>query len=135
MHGVLLVDIEIYPPPPKPSYPPVFDKHGNIEDPFMEEFHADSVHIPDEVECHYAMTPDGVFQVYSTEEDMRNNQNPIYPVPGIKKFYQDQDFISSLAADGPTKSFAYRRLRYLESKFQMYVLLNEYQEVSESKVV
>ncbi len=35
----------------------------------------------------------------------------------------------------PTKSFAYRRLRYLDSKFHMYMLLNEYQEIADSKKV
>ena len=32
------------------------------------------------------------------------------------------DFILNVISDGPTKSFAFRRLRYLESKFHMYVL-------------
>ena len=44
------------------------------------------------------------------------------------------DFILNVISDGPTKSFAFRRLRYLESKFHMYVLLNEYQELADSKV-
>lgn len=37
-------------------------------------------------------------------------------------------------SDGPTKSFAFRRLRYLDSKWQMYILLNEFQELADSKV-
>ena len=37
-------------------------------------------------------------------------------------------------ADGPTKSFAFRRLKYLDSKFTMYALLNESQEMADMKV-
>lgn len=38
-------------------------------------------------------------------------------------------------SDGPAKSFAFRRLRYLDSKWQMYILLNEFQELADSKRV
>jgi AMP deaminase len=37
-------------------------------------------------------------------------------------------------SDGPAKSFAFRRLRYLDSSWQMYILLNEFQEMADSKV-
>lgn len=40
----------------------------------------------------------------------------------------------SIYSDGPAKSFAFRRLRYLDSKWQMYILLNEFQELADSKV-
>jgi AMP deaminase len=46
----------------------------------------------------------------------------------------DLDYILGIISDGPAKSFAYRRLRYLESKWNLYVLLNEYQELADSKV-
>lgn len=39
-----------------------------------------------------------------------------------------------MISDGPAKSFAWRRLRYLESKWNLYVLLNEYRELAEMKV-
>ena len=58
----------------------------------------------------------------------------LFPVPSVKEYFKDQDFILNVISDGPTKSFAFRRLRYLESKFHMYVLLNEYQEMADSKV-
>lgn len=38
-------------------------------------------------------------------------------------------------SNGPVKSFAFRRLRYLDSKWQMYTLLNEFQELTDSKRV
>lgn len=40
----------------------------------------------------------------------------------------------SVISDGPAKSFAWRRLKYLESKWNLYVLLNEYRELAEMKV-
>lgn len=59
---------------------------------------------------------------------------PRFEVPSIKNYFQDMDFILNVVSDGPNKSFAFRRLRYLESKFQLYQLLNEHHEVAESKV-
>ena len=41
----------------------------------------------------------------------------------------------ALIADGPLKSFCYRRLSYLSSKFQLHVLLNELRELAAQKAV
>lgn len=46
----------------------------------------------------------------------------------------DLDFVLGVIADGPTKSFAFRRLQYLRGKFTMYTLVNEFQEMTEMKV-
>lgn len=40
-----------------------------------------------------------------------------------------------MIADGPLKSFCYRRLSYLYSKFQLHVLLNEMRELACQKAV
>ncbi|KAI9628511.1 hypothetical protein KEM48_011462 [Puccinia striiformis f. sp. tritici PST-130] len=45
------------------------------------------------------------------------------------------EFVFDAISNGPAKSFAWRRLKYLESKFSMYVLLNEYQELADMKRV
>jgi AMP deaminase len=63
-----------------------------------------------------------------------NGSKPIFKVPTIKEYFQDLDYILNVIADGPAKSFAWRRLRYLESKWNLYVLLNEYQELADMKV-
>jgi AMP deaminase len=78
----------------------------------------------------FRLCEDGVYRVFSSEE----SSDPLYFTPTIKDYYQDMDYILNVISDGPTKSFAYRRLRYLESKFHMYTLLNEYQEMADSKV-
>jgi len=46
----------------------------------------------------------------------------------------DLDFVLSVISHGPTKTFAFRRLKYLLSKFTMYTLLNESQELVDMKV-
>jgi hypothetical protein len=46
----------------------------------------------------------------------------------------DLDFVLGVISDGPTKSYAFRRLQYLRGKFNMYTLLNEVQEMTEMKV-
>ena len=72
---------------------------------------------------------DGVFQLYN-KQDVQ-----LVDIPSLKNFYQDQDKLLNIVTDGPTKSYAFRRLRYLEAKFQMYIMLNEYQEMADSKSV
>lgn len=46
----------------------------------------------------------------------------------------DLDKILDISSDGPSKSFAFKRLQYLEGKWNLYVLLNEHQEMADSKV-
>lgn len=46
----------------------------------------------------------------------------------------DLDYVLGVISDGPTKSYAFRRLNYLSSKFTMYSLLNEFQELADMKV-
>jgi len=46
----------------------------------------------------------------------------------------DLDFLLSVISDGPTKSFAFRRLKFLAGQWSMYSLLHEYQETADMKV-
>ncbi|KAJ3129263.1 AMP deaminase [Nowakowskiella sp. JEL0407] len=137
-------DYEIYPPPPKPTYPhpkateEIVPPKTEAED---VQFEFEKCEIPGNHEINlplkfaFKMRSDGVFMVYSTQQDMEEDKDERYVVPSIKEYYQDQEYIVNVISDGPTKSFAFRRLRYLESKFHMYVLLNEYQEMADSKDV
>lgn len=57
-------------------------------------------------------------------------------VPSYALFSAQCDFIwSRVVMDGPAKSFAFRRLRYLQSAFQMYQLLNEGLEAQDQRAV
>jgi hypothetical protein len=62
------------------------------------------------------------------------SEKPAFDIPDIREYFLDLEFVLGVIADGPTKSFAYRRLKYLASKFTMYSLLNEFQELADMKV-
>lgn len=77
----------------------------------------------------------GVFQVYKDQESADNNHPIAYPFPNLDVFVADMNRLCTMIADGPLKSFCYRRLSYLSSKFQLHVLLNELRESASQKAV
>ena len=62
------------------------------------------------------------------------DKKPVFDIPTIREYYVDLEYVLGVIADGPTKSFAFRRLAYLSSKFTMYSLLNEFQELADMNV-
>ena len=56
-------------------------------------------------------------------------------MPDLETFVTDMQHMCAMIADGPLKSFCYRRLSYLQSKFQLHVLLNELRELAAQKAV
>jgi hypothetical protein len=62
------------------------------------------------------------------------DKKPLYDVPSLLEYFVDLDFVLRTVMKGPAKSFASRRLKYLSSKFTMYGLLNEFQELADMKV-
>lgn len=58
-----------------------------------------------------------------------------YSYPDLATFVGDMNRLCAMIADGPLKSFCYRRLSYLSSKFQLHVLLNELRELASQKAV
>lgn len=52
-----------------------------------------------------------------------------------EKFLSDTEKLTQMIVDGPLKSFCFRRLSYLQNKFQLHVLLNELRELHEQKAV
>ncbi|OAL25179.1 hypothetical protein AYO22_05056 [Fonsecaea multimorphosa] len=77
----------------------------------------------------FEMDAGSVYQVYD------ENDQPIVEVPTLRDYYMALDTILDIASDGPAKSFAYRRLQYLEGRYNLYTLLNEYEEVADTKKV
>lgn len=149
----------IYPPPPEPVWDHTKDRPnintqnstGNsvvldgIEEPpkptrkpgkdIGEDFDInDMLPLPGSAEMSFQLDQSGVFQVYETSKS-EELDTPIVNIPTIREFYIDLDAILTVSSDGPSKSFAFRRLQYLEGKFNLYYLLNEYQEVADSKKV
>jgi AMP deaminase len=77
----------------------------------------------------FTLDEGSVYQVYE------KGGRPIVQVPTLRDYYIALDAIGDIASDGPAKSFAYRRLQYLEGRYNLYTLLNEYQEVADTKKV
>ncbi|KZF23839.1 AMP deaminase [Xylona heveae TC161] len=94
----------------------------------------DLLPLPEKAEMDFRLDDTSVFQVYETSKSAEMG-TPILQIPTIREFYMDLDEILNVSSDGPSKSFAFRRLQYLEGKFNLYVLLNEYQEMADSKKV
>ncbi|XP_065363471.1 AMP deaminase 2 isoform X4 [Calliphora vicina] len=102
-----------------PIHPPT-----ETSDPWDIEFPADKTY------CIRAV--DGVFNVFQNEE---TEEPLIQNYPKLKDFCNDMQIMCNMIADGPLKSFCYRRLCYLSSKFQLHVLLNELRELASQKAV
>ncbi|XP_046971218.1 AMP deaminase 2 isoform X3 [Vanessa cardui] len=82
----------------------------------------------------YLIRPDnGVFNLYKKTED--GEQRVPYDYINLAQYIQDKNTMCNMMSDGPLKSFCYRRLSYLSSKFQLHVLLNELRELASQKAV
>jgi AMP deaminase len=140
---------DIYPPPPEPAWDDGKEyQPGNVggqsdlngkkrkmgqdigEDFDMEEL----MPLPGESTWTYRLDGNSVYQVFESETTAEQ-QKPIVQIPSLRDFYMDLDAVVDVSTDGPAKSFAFKRLSYLEGKFQLYTLLNEYQEMADSKKV
>lgn len=151
---------KIYPPPPEPAWmpdsrgransvnnqpppppPPKVKAHKEIG----ADFCLDDLPFPGASQMTYRLDDNGVYQVYDRgpggdgagdkDKEAEPKQPPIVRVPTLRDFYMDLETILAVSAAGPAKSFAYRRLQYLEGKFGLYTLLNEYQETADTKRV
>ncbi|TKA66059.1 hypothetical protein B0A55_09915 [Friedmanniomyces simplex] len=118
--------------PTQPSPPRRPRKMGqDIGEDFVLE---DCLPVPEDADMTFQLDSSGVYQVYNTSTSSEHGE-PILQIPTIREYYMDLDAILSISSDGPSKSFAFRRLQYLEGKFNLYVLLNEYQEIADTKAV
>ncbi|XP_073326457.1 AMP deaminase 2 [Pagrus major] len=78
---------------------------------------------------------DGVMHVYTTRNTMEKSTELDLPYPDLQEYIADMNVMMALIINGPVKSFCYRRLQYLSSKFQMHILLNEMKELAAQKKV
>ncbi|KAK9234587.1 hypothetical protein V1525DRAFT_428381 [Lipomyces kononenkoae] len=137
----------IYPPPPKASWTdskePIVTNaraNGTAPSPYLEpdgvqgvgaDFHIEDCEIPrSDDTIQFNLDGSGVFQVY---ELINGILQPLVHVPTIREYYMDVEDVSNISSDGPSKSFAFRRLQYLEGSWNLYVLMNEYQELADTK--
>ncbi|CAO3638756.1 unnamed protein product [Cunninghamella blakesleeana] len=139
-------DWKIYPAPPPASWPlPPPEELAKLRQKERErdadpvaavgsDFAFEDCEIPGKHDYVFGLNKEGFYQVYKTEDDKKNDR-PVSHVPDRKEFYEDLDTVLTTISDGPAKSFAFRRLRFLDSSWQMYILLNEFQEMADSKRV
>ncbi|KAJ2558229.1 AMP deaminase [Coemansia sp. RSA 1933] len=118
---------EMYPPPPPPAWRDYREPASSVE----VEFDMDKCKIPeaDPRGCDFEMGADGIYTV----RDGSGVQ--VTEAPSIKEFYTDLEYVLDTVSDGPIKTWAFRRLRYLDARWQLYVLLNEREETMQSKMV
>lgn len=121
-------------------------RHHSDETSDLKSLEDHPIHPPRKSECPWKVdTPEhngyktklvnGVFQVYADEESFQRDDPLPYRYPELKRFLHDLNLMTALIANGPVKSFSYRRLQYLSSKFQLHVLLNEMRELAAQKAV
>jgi AMP deaminase len=140
-------DWRIYPPPPEPAWdadrengnqessPGAGTKKRKMGQDIGEDFDmAEFIPLPGESSWTFRLDENSVYQVYENIE-AANAHKPTIRIPSLRDFYMDLDAVIDVSTDGPAKSFAFKRLSYLEGKFQLYTLLNEYQEIADSKKV
>ncbi|KAK6458599.1 AMP deaminase [Scheffersomyces xylosifermentans] len=121
----------IYPPPPKPTYKSK-NKFNQLPDAVYEaeeEFDFEKCKIPGPQEGYeFRLNAEDVYQVFD-----KTTGKPLVEVPNLHDYYADLNSIIKFSSDGPTKSFAFKRLQYLEAKWNMYSLLNDFEENKKSK--
>ena len=125
-------DWVVYPPPPKPSYNAATKTVVAVSRiPDSEVFDFDACFVPDEEdsEWDFSLNNDDTYIVHKVGD----KEATIAQIPTLRDYYLDLEKLVAISSDGPAKSFAFRRLQYLEARWNLYYLLNEYQETSISK--
>ncbi|EHK98872.1 putative AMP deaminase [Glarea lozoyensis 74030] len=136
----------IYPPPPEPAWYEENHRHntgfaaghGTGQSPnsnkppkkkrkpgqdIGEDFDIEDVlPVPgtSDPEMTFRMDSNSVYQIYENAEADKID-SPVINIPTIREFYMDLEFILNVSSDGPSKSFAFRRLQYLEGKFNLTI--------------
>ncbi|VEU24193.1 DEKNAAC105462 [Brettanomyces naardenensis] len=126
-------DWKIYPGPP----PPFWRKGDKYAVDRVLEKDSQTADAFDLSKCEIP-GPDDEHDFFLNEEDVfqtivKSTKKSVSYIPTIKDYYMDIDKLTEIASDGPMKSFAFKRLEYLEAKWNLYYLLNEHEETSESK--
>ncbi|XP_057356537.1 AMP deaminase 2 isoform X3 [Manis pentadactyla] len=109
-----------------PVHPPALEQH-----PYE---HCEPSTMPADLGLGLRMVQ-GVVHVYTRREADTHCSEVELPYPNLQEFVADVNVLMALIINGPIKSFCYRRLQYLSSKFQMHVLLNEMKELAAQKKV
>ncbi|XP_032428727.1 AMP deaminase 2 isoform X1 [Xiphophorus hellerii] len=135
----------------RPLYLDIYEEEEELAETTETSFTADTTVHPPASDTHpyenrdpASMAPDvgygckmvnGVMHVYTSRDVMEKNTELDLPYPDLQEYIADMNVMMALIINGPVKSFCYRRLQYLSSKFQMHILLNEMKELAAQKKV
>ncbi|XP_036068828.1 AMP deaminase 1 isoform X1 [Oryzias melastigma] len=97
------------------------------EDPF------DTKSLPENL-GYVARMKEGLIYVYNDAAAADKHQPKDLPHPDYNTFIDDMNFLIALIAQGPTKTYTHRRLKFLMSKFNVHEMLNEMEEMKELKM-
>ncbi|KAL5334945.1 hypothetical protein BJX70DRAFT_391035 [Aspergillus crustosus] len=138
---------KIYPPPPEPAWGADKEATKAHDDTHQEQRRrkmgenigedfelSECMPLPHKSDWIFKLDRSSIYQVYDNDDAAASSQ-PVVKIPSLREFYIDLDAVIDVSTDGPAKSFSFKRLSYLEGKFQLYSLLNEYQEIADSKKV
>ncbi|KAI9111439.1 hypothetical protein K1719_017129 [Acacia pycnantha] len=75
---------------------------------------------PVEPSSHDFRMEDGVVHVYAS----KNDSEELFPVANSTEFFTDMHYILKVMSNGNVRSACYHRLRFLEEKFRLHLLLN-----------
>lgn len=81
-----------------------------------EQFQFDHVEVTD----HYFRMQDGVIHVYANKDDNID----LYPVASSRTFFTDLHHLLKIIAIGNVRTASHQRLRFLEEKFRLHLLVN-----------
>ncbi|KAG9485528.1 hypothetical protein GDO78_008550 [Eleutherodactylus coqui] len=76
---------------------------------------------------------DGVIYVYSDDDALAKDKARDLNYPDFHVFIDDMNFLITLISQGPVKTYAHRRLKFLSSKYKVHEMLNELEELKELK--
>ncbi|KAG6429664.1 hypothetical protein SASPL_107716 [Salvia splendens] len=76
--------------------------------------------VPVEASSHFFRMEDGVVRVYASE----NDSEELYPVASSTSFFTDMHHLLKVMSIGNVRSACHHRLRFLEEKFRLHLLVN-----------
>ncbi|CAN4124370.1 unnamed protein product [Withania somnifera] len=83
-----------------------------------------------EATSHHFKMEDGVVHVYASENDAEE----LFPVASATTFFTDMHHVLKVMAVGNVRSYCHHRLRFLEEKFRLHLLVNADREFLAQKV-
>ncbi|XP_059648905.1 probable AMP deaminase [Cornus florida] len=104
--------------------------NATIGESCESETKSDPFHfVPVEATAHTFRMEDGVVHVYASENDLTD----LFPVASSTTFFTDMHHLLKIMSIGNVRSMCHHRLRFLEEKFRLHLLVNADREFLDQK--